>query len=233
MKAIRMIWLGLTLILSVMAGCSMETAKVDPNTYSKIEGMPLTILLVPVGNLQTNCYLVYDPKTLDAIVIDPGAEEEKINSLIKEYKLKVGKIILTHGHGDHTMAVAGVKEATKANVYIHSNDQSILNGVTADRYLMAGENIQIGEQALTVVLTPGHTPGGITLVGNGMAFTGDTLFNGTVGKTNLPGGNEAALVNSIKYLICNLPPETRIFPGHKTESTIGAERDRYKEAFGL
>jgi hydroxyacylglutathione hydrolase len=226
MKTIKM-WILMILWLVLITGCSAEREKVDPTAYRKIEGMPLTVLSIPVGHLKANCYLVYDPKTLDAVVIDPGSEAEKIVSLIKEQKLKVHKIVFTHGHGDHTKAAAEVKKATKAEVLINSNDQSILYEITADRFLTAGEKIQVGGQTLTVVLTPGHTSGGITLVTEGMAFTGDTLFNGSVGRMDLPGGNREALINSVRYLIDNLPPSTRIFPGHKTESTIGTEKDRY------
>ena len=221
-----MSWLFMILWLSFSTGCSVEKEKVDPNSYQKIEGMPLTVLHIPVARFKSNCYIAYDPKTLDAVVIDPGGEAEKIISLIKENKLKANKIILTHGHGDHTKAAAEIKKATKAEVLIHNNDASILYEITADRFLTDGEKIPVGGQTLTVVLTPGHTPGGITLVTEGIAFTGDTLFNGGIGRTDLPGGSMEALNSSIKYLLFNLPPSTRIFPGHKTDSTIGTEKSR-------
>ncbi|MDD5131531.1 MAG: MBL fold metallo-hydrolase [bacterium] len=227
MRTMRMSWLLMILGLLFLTGCSVEQEKVDPNSYHKFEGLPLTVLNIPVARFKSNCYIAYDPKTLDAVVIDPGGEAEKIISLAKENKLKVKKIILTHGHGDHTKAASEVKKATKAEVLIHSNDASILYEITADRFLTDGEKIPVGGQTLTVVCTPGHTPGGITLVSEGLAFTGDTLFNCGMGRTDLPGGSKEALDSSIKYLLFNLPPSTRIFPGHKTDSTIGAEKSRY------
>jgi hydroxyacylglutathione hydrolase len=233
MKKIRIRWFLMTLMLLFITGCSVGTAKVDPITYRKIEGMPLTILAAPVDNRLANWYIVYDPNTLDAVLIDSGTQAEKIISLVKEYKLTLHKIILTHWHGDHTLTAGDVKSATGAEIMIHKNDQSSLQGVTADRLLMAGEQIKVGGQALTVAFTPGHTAGGITLVGPGMAFTGDTLFSDGVGNTREPGGDQEQLGNSLRYLLTNLPPETRIFPGHKIDSTIGAQRDKYRDALGL
>lgn len=180
----------------------------------------------------TNCYLIACSQTLEAAVIDPGGEAHRIIKAIQDQRLKVRYIINTHGHIDHVGANVPVKEATGAEVLIHRDDQPYLlrppkAGVKphpADRTLEEGTTLLIGRTVILKVLhTPGHTPGGICLVGDGFIFTGDTLFAGSIGRTDFPGGSYRELMRSIKKLLA-YPDETVIYPGHGPSSTLGVEK---------
>lgn len=187
----------------------------------------IKIETIPVGSLGTNCYLVYDEETKQAAIIDPGDEAEKILALVKDRQVTVKLIIHTHGHWDHTGASEALRRVTKAKMLIHQGDAD-LAGFTPEAFLHDGETIFIGLFDLKVLHTPGHTPGGITLVGKGFAFTGDTLFNNGVGRSDFTGGNETALWKSIREKLFALPPETIIYPGHGAVSTIGSEKNIWK-----
>ncbi len=178
---------------------------------------------IPVGSLQTNCYLVYDEESKQGAVIDPGDEVEKILALIKARQVTVRSIVHTHGHYDHTGASEALRRVTKAKIMIHQADVD-LAGFTPEAFLHDGETIFLGPLEFKVLHTPGHTPGGISLVGKGIAFTGDTLFNNGVGRSDFTGGNETALWQSIRQKLFTLPPETVIYPGHGPASTIGQEK---------
>lgn len=191
-----------------------------------------------VGPIQSNCYIVYDEKSLDAIVIDPGEEAEKIMSEIDEDHLKVHYIVCTHGHFDHIGAVAGVKKKTGAKVVINKKDIEIYKhaGELAaswgfhmeepsepDLLVEDGDEIVVGSLQFKVFITPGHSPGGICLYGQGVLFTGDTIFAGSVGRTDLYGGDMEELKKSFVRLI-SLPSDTEILPGHGGSSTIKEEK---------
>jgi len=199
------------------------------------------IRTLEVTGFFTNCYLVACEETGEAAVIDPGGEAERILKAVAERQLKVRYIINTHGHIDHVGANARVKEATGAQILIHAADAPYLlderrnlllylpeargSLAPADRTLEEGEVISLGTTVrLTVLHTPGHTPGGICLVGDGLIFTGDTLFAGSIGRTDLPGGSYAELLRSIREKLLVYPDETIIYPGHGPSSTLGAER---------
>ncbi|MGB2804130.1 MAG: MBL fold metallo-hydrolase [Candidatus Zixiibacteriota bacterium] len=192
-----------------------------------------------VGLLETNCYILGDEKTKDAVVIDPGADFEEIDRQLRTLELKVKYIVLTHGHFDHTGALAQLKKATGAEALIHAEDSPMLSPTgqaqpflmdsgadpcAADRTLRDGDKIRFGENRLEVLHTPGHTPGGISLVTDRMIFTGDTLFCGSVGRTDLAGGSLQQLIDSIKRKLLPRGDDCLIYPGHGPASSIGEER---------
>lgn len=192
-----------------------------------------------VGNLGTNCYIVYCTDTLNAAVIDPGGNAEEIIQLINRENLKVTCIINTHGHADHIAANDKVQKATGAPILIHEDDAQMLTSAKsnlsmyiggciqfkpADRLLRDQDIISVGKLEFKVFHTPGHTPGGICLLTNGMLFSGDTLFNESIGRTDFPGGSHRSLINSIKTKLMLLEDETKVLPGHGPETSIGWER---------
>ncbi len=196
--------------------------------------------LVVVGPLDTNCYLVYCPETLACAIIDPGAEADRIFPVIAEFDLKPVMIINTHGHIDHTGANKDIKEKFNIPLFIHPLDRLLLEKVQqfelsfflgaresppADRLLHDAEIISIGQSSLRVIHTPGHTPGSVSLLGDGILFSGDTLFCGGVGRTDLPGGSQRDLEESLKTKILTLPPEPIVLPGHGPWTTIGEEKE--------
>ncbi len=193
-----------------------------------------------VGSISTNCYLVGCPETHEGAVIDPGAEEERILAAVRAAGLTIRFIINTHGHIDHIGANGAVKDATGAAILIHKDDAACLaepernlstlmgarvSSPAADRLLQEGDTISIGRTInLKVIHTPGHTPGGICLKGEDLVFTGDTLFAGSIGRTDFPGGSFSQLINAVKEKLFTLDDGLKIYPGHGPASTIGAER---------
>jgi hydroxyacylglutathione hydrolase len=192
-----------------------------------------------VGQLATNCYLVRCSEDGEAVVIDPGGEGEKIWSVIQNRGLNVRLIINTHGHGDHIAANGFLKAKTGAEVLIHPEDASMLTSPArnlsawingglvcppADRLIKGDDEVTCGNVTFKVLATPGHTPGGISLWADGVVFTGDTLFRGSIGRTDFPGGDYRLLLNSIRDKLLVLPSNTIVYPGHGPESNIGEER---------
>jgi hydroxyacylglutathione hydrolase len=192
-----------------------------------------------VGPLETNCYILGDEKSKEAVIIDPGGDFEEIEGDLRNLQLKVKYIILTHGHFDHTGALEQLKKATGADILIHSADADMLSptgqaqpffmessseSCSADRLLQEGDKVRFGECSLEVLHTPGHTPGGISLVTDKMIFTGDTLFCGSVGRADLPGSSYKKLIDSIRTKLLSKTDDYVIYPGHGPESTIGEER---------
>jgi hydroxyacylglutathione hydrolase len=178
-----------------------------------------------VGWLSTNCYVVGCEETKEAAVIDPGLESEAEAKLILDYikqsDLHIKYIINTHGHPDHISGNTAMKEATAAPILIHENGD---DHVQVDRKLRDGDLIQVGNYKLAVLHTPGHTPCGICLVGDNVVFTGDSLFAGSIGRTDFLGGSFQELINSIKTKLLLLPDSFKIYPGHESFSTIGNEK---------
>ena len=178
-----------------------------------------------VGWLSTNCYVVSCEETKEAAIIDPGLETEKeaeqILDYIKQNSIHVKYIINTHGHPDHISGNEYFKEATKAPILIHESHSGRAN---ADQKLHEGDTIQIGNFKLDVLHTPGHTKGGICLVGENLVFTGDTLFAGAIGRTDFPGGSYEQIMRSIKTKLLCLPDSFKVYPGHNSFTTIANEK---------
>ncbi|NLI13076.1 MBL fold metallo-hydrolase [Pelotomaculum propionicicum] len=191
-----------------------------------------------VGAMDSNCYIIGDQG--EGIVVDPGAEAKRILKAIDNLGLKIKAIVLTHGHIDHIGALAEVQDATGAEVWIHAEDAQQLTDASknlsiyvgpklsvkaADRLLQDGEIIKVGDLEIEVIHTPGHTRGGITLkCGQDLLITGDTLFAGSVGRSDFPGGSHSQLIASIKNKLLKFPDETLVYPGHGPASTIGEEK---------
>lgn len=193
-----------------------------------------------VGMYETNCYVVGSESTKQGMIVDPGAEPGNILNMVEKLRLSIAWIIITHTHFDHIGALKAVKDATGAKLAIHEAETegakqaidqalgvmtgSVGKPAKPDRLLEDGDIIDIGDLQFTVLHTPGHSRGGISLVGQGVVFSGDTLFNSGVGRTDFPGCSHTQLMASIRNKLMALPDETVVFPGHGPETTIGAER---------
>ena len=197
----------------------------------------MILKVVVVGPYQENTYLVGSDESQEAVIIDAGAEWRSIMTAVEDSGLTVKYLLTTHGHEDHIGAVADMVEATNASFLIHKNDEYMLTSSEdsssiipdfrsppePDMYLKEGDSIEVGDLHFDVIETHGHTPGGISFYGHGLVFTGDTLFRGSVGRTDFEGGNWEQLINSIKTKLMVLPPDTMVLPGHGPHSTIGDE----------
>ncbi len=194
-------------------------------------------LSVEVGELQTNCYFLFDASGRHCLIIDPGAEAGKIQALVAKEKLLPQAVLLTHGHPDHTGAAAALVARFAIPLWVHGADEeemrsesgrglASLFGISpppaAGRLLADGDTITLGGLEMKVVHSPGHSPGSILLHGEGLLFTGDTLFKGDVGRTDLPGGDEVQLQRSLER-IKEFPPQTVILPGHGESSILEHE----------
>jgi len=199
----------------------------------------MKVHIMEVGAYQANCYLVFDEETKEALIIDPGAQGREIMAQVQKLGLNVKYIVNTHGHSDHIGANQYVKEATGAPLLIHEADAPMLtspaknlsiyfgediNKPPADRLLKDGDVVEAGSLKFKVLHTPGHTRGGICLVGQEVCFSGDTLFAMSVGRSDFPGGSHETLINSIKTKLMTLDDETVVFPGHGPYTTIGQEK---------
>jgi len=186
----------------------------------------------------SNCYIVACPETLEGLIIDPGGEGKRIIKNVQDLQLKIKYIINTHGHMDHTGANGEVKAAFDAPLMVHEADAGLyqspnasmilfmgLSKVTMPDYLLKGnEQLRIGNLNVDVLETPGHTLGGITLDISGVLFSGDTLFAGSIGRTDFPGGSYRQIIESIKSKLLIYPDNTDVYPGHGPRTTIGDER---------
>jgi hydroxyacylglutathione hydrolase len=195
----------------------------------KLRGsVAMFVKMFTVGLMETNCFLVGDQEAELAVVIDPGfdkaSEAERILKEIDRNNFHVKYIVNTHGHPDHTDGNKTLKDATSAPLLIHELDAPMLENTTADKTLREGNILEIGEVKLRVLHTPGHSPGSVALLAADAVFVGDTLFAGSVGRYDLPGGSLEQLMNSIKTKLLVLPDDTKVFPGHGPVTTIGEER---------
>ena len=204
----------------------------------------LEITVVPVTVFQQNCRILRCSESGEAVVVDPGGDVDRIASALERGRSRCVEIWLTHAHLDHCGGVAALKAVSGAAVRAHRADRALrcrvedmarMFGVEGcgmencpepDNYIEDGERLGFGGRIFTVLFTPGHSPGGVCFycADEGVLISGDTLFCGSVGRTDLPGGSQEALMRSIRGKLMNLPSETAVLPGHGPDSTIGAER---------
>lgn len=188
----------------------------------------MILRMLTVGPYMSNCYIVGSELTKEGLVIDPGAEPDAILKVINNLGIKIKLIVATHGHIDHVSAVNRIKEATGAPFAMHEAE-TVKGGVfekspPVDKPLKHGDRIEVGDLRFEVRHTPGHSPGGIVLAGEGIVFSGDTLFQFSIGRTDFPGGSYEQLMASIFKQLMALPDETPVYPGHGPDTTIGMER---------
>ncbi|MCQ1529750.1 MBL fold metallo-hydrolase [Lutispora saccharofermentans] len=194
---------------------------------------------LPLGIYQANCYILWDEDTSKAAVIDPGGDFEELKEFVEYNKLFVEYIILTHGHGDHIGAVAEARDYFKAEVMIHRDDYDMLKNneknyssklgyetieIEADRELNDGDVISLGTINLYILHTPGHTKGSICIKCGNIVFSGDTLFAGSIGRTDLNGGSFENIINSITNKLLTLSDNIEVYPGHGPSTTIAIEK---------
>ncbi len=195
---------------------------------------------VVVGPLEVNCYVIADEKSRDAAVIDAGDNSDEILDVIKTNNLNLKYIINTHAHFDHIGAIGKIKKVTNAEFLIHEMEMHVLKTLPSqnlifgikvdsppapDRFLKDDESLALGDLTLKILYTPGHSPGGICIHADGVVFTGDTLFAGSIGRTDLPGGDYNSLINSIKNKLLSLGDGTIVLPGHGPRSAIKEEKE--------
>ena len=186
---------------------------------------------IPVGQLQTNCYVVTDPETKRAAVIDPGDEAPLILAYLEEHGLTPEAVFLTHGHYDHTMAADDIVQAYHIPVYISEQDLSADNQPTPYRYTPSteprvwsdGDTVQVGNLTFHILATPGHSPGSVCIRVEDCLFTGDTLFRDDCGRTDLPGGNSQTMLATLAR-IHQLEGDMEVYPGHMDASSLDRER---------
>lgn len=191
----------------------------------------MNIKTIPVGQLETNCYVVVNEETLACVVIDPGDESNAIMDYIESNHLRCEAIMLTHGHFDHVGAVNEILEQTGCALYINPRDEGYEVGKSGMKFKMPeggkyyddGDIIVEAGLEFKVLATPGHTPGSVCLICGGALFTGDTLFRGSCGRADLPGGSMREEMRSLKK-ICELEGDYEVYPGHMDSSSLERER---------
>lgn len=199
----------------------------------------MIIQMLTVGPIMANCFIVGCEDTNNAVVIDPGDEADRILLSLSESKLTVKYIINTHGHFDHVGGNKRVKEVTGADLLIHPLDAPMLNQLSdnaskwgmfsedsppPDWEIDEGDTIEFGQIRMKVIHTPGHTQGGISLFTDGYVFVGDTLFSGSIGRTDFPGGDHETLISSIQDKLFKLGDDVKVMSGHGPETTIDQEK---------
>jgi glyoxylase-like metal-dependent hydrolase (beta-lactamase superfamily II) len=199
----------------------------------------LEVVSLPNGQLSQNCYLVADRRTREAVIIDPGEEPAMFLAELDTRAWTLRAIWLTHAHVDHIIGVGAVKRATGVPIHLHPLDRRIYDALPhfgawlgkeleapppPDVALEAGGRLTVGGFEFEVRFTPGHSPGSVSFAGHGMVFGGDVLFNGSVGRTDLPGGDFATLMSTIQSQFLSLPDSTVVHSGHGRDTTIGIER---------
>jgi glyoxylase-like metal-dependent hydrolase (beta-lactamase superfamily II) len=198
----------------------------------------VTVQTLTVGAFQENCYLVVDSRSGKAVIVDPGGEGERLVDAVDKSGATLEAVWITHAHVDHVGAIASIKQRWDVPVYLHPLDrrlyeaagrQAQVYGVQfeepppPDREFADGQQLKVGDVALSVMHAPGHSPGHVVIHGDGIALVGDCLFAGSIGRTDLPFSDPPQLAASLEK-ISALPPETVVYPGHGMDTTIGEER---------
>lgn len=187
----------------------------------------MEILAIPVGSYQTNCYIVWQAGMEDCVLIDPGDESKKILEEVERQGKQVAAILLTHGHFDHVGAVRKIAEKADCPVYLHPEEKKLPFFMTAGPlYSTDGyeDTVSVAGLDFQILHTPGHTPGSVCLLCDGVMFSGDTLFAGSCGRTDFPGSNPGDMAVSLKKLK-ELPGDYRVYPGHAEDTTLSYERE--------
>ncbi|MCA9411161.1 MAG: MBL fold metallo-hydrolase [Candidatus Omnitrophica bacterium] len=199
----------------------------------------LEIHTLPVGDLESNCYLVVDPESRKALLVDPGGDGEKIERWVSEKGADVEAILITHGHADHIGALEFAKEHLSVPVGIHQKDSDCLSdpmlnlsaffspftSPEADFFVEEGAFDRWSGPVLQILHTPGHSPGSISILGDGWVICGDVLFKGSIGRTDFPRSSLQQIHESIREKLMSLPPDTVVYPGHGPSTTIGEEKE--------
>lgn len=194
----------------------------------------MIIKAVMAGIYDANCYIVMDSESKEAVVLDPGGDGPKLEKVIDDMGAKVKYILLTHGHVDHVGGVEYLADKYKVPFYINKIDEELMetdNSVygsirKADGYLQDGDKLTFGNKIINVIHTPGHTKGGVCFLIDDKCFTGDTLFQGSIGRTDFIGGDFKEIINSIKTKLLTLGDNVQVYPGHGPSSTIAFEKER-------
>lgn len=192
----------------------------------------MIIKAIPAGMYDANCYIIMDEESKEAIVLDPGGDGEMLEEVILNTGAKVKGILLTHGHMDHVGGVEYLADSFKVPFYISKideeymeKDNSVFGSIRkADGYLNDGDEYTFGNKKVKVIATPGHTKGGLCFLIDDKVFTGDTLFQGSIGRTDFMGGDFNEIINSIKTKLLSLGNEVEVYPGHGPKSSIGYEK---------
>lgn len=192
----------------------------------------MIIKTIPTGMIEENCYIVMDENTNEGFLVDPGADAEILANVVENIKMKPKFILLTHGHWDHIGAVVELKDKFNIPFYISANDNDMIQSgqdtygstPSPDGYLKEGDTFKFADKTIRVIETPGHTPGGVCFLVDKSLFTGDTLFNGTIGRTDFVGGSFETLVSSVRRKLATLPEDIKVYPGHGPSTTIGLEK---------
>lgn len=195
----------------------------------------MNINCITVSMFATNCYIVSCPDTNEAVIIDPGAEGKSIKALVDKLDLRIKYIVNTHAHVDHIGANGKLKQEYSVPILLNRKDLELYQNPgfglklilkkqpLPDQFIAEGDEVSFGKIKLKVLETPGHTEGGICFLGKRAVFCGDTLFAGSIGRTDLAGGSYDSLIKSIKSKLLTLPPETKVYPGHGPATTVKAE----------
>lgn len=187
----------------------------------------MEIITVPTGALEENAYIVYEADRPDALLIDPGDNAPDILGELRAHDLTPVLILLTHGHWDHIGAITAIQDQYGTPIAMHRNDHGMLEGnvppMDMDKYLSGAEVLQIGGFDIQVIHTPGHSAGSVCYLIDGVLFSGDTLFQGTIGRTDFPDSSPQAMKHSLEILK-QLPGVTKVYPGHGPSTTISMER---------
>jgi hydroxyacylglutathione hydrolase len=220
-------------------GKELKDSQILTMLHPMINLFYMILRILVVGPIQANCYILGCERTREAAVIDPGGDSDKILITLAKDKLRCVYIINTHGHFDHSAENRRLKEVTGSQLLIHHADAPMIlhqgasgrswgmnvdNSPPPDRYLEEGDIITFGDISLKVLHTPGHSPGGISLFSDKMVFVGDTLFAGSIGRTDFPGGDYEGLIRNVREKIFPLGDDVVVYPGHGPKTTVKRER---------